>query len=731
MTEGVHVYGIRHHGPGSARALRGALDALLPDVVLVEGPPDADSLIGFVGHEQLRPPVALLVYPPDDPGRGVFYPFAVFSPEWQALSWAAARHVPARFMDLPQALQLASGGDEKETRSADPLEALARAAGYDDPEQWWENVIEQRLEPTGLFAGLLEAMAALRAGAPDPGLRERQREAHMRRTIRAALKEGFQRVAVICGAWHAPALDDLGPAKADDALLKGLPKRKVEATWIPWTHSRLSFRSGYGAGVGSPGWYAHLWSAPDRAPIRWVTQAAQLLRSEDLDAPPASVIETVRLAEALAALRDRPMAGLSELRDATLSILCGGEAAALQLVHDRLEIGESLGEVPADAPAVPLQRDLEARQRSLRLRPTSAIRELDLDLRKDGDRERSRLLHRLRILGIDWGQPLEAFGKVGTFHELWRLQWDPQMALFVVEASVFGQTVESAATAAAAKKSEGAEDLPALAALLDLCILAELDAAVLRVLARIQEQAALHSGAAHLMGAMPPLARAARYGDVRGTSKERILPVLEGLFERTLIALPTAAGSLDDEAAQQMLSAVDEVEEALRLTGREDWRREWLEVLASLTSRDSVHGLLRGRFVRIRHDSGTLDEGGLHAASRLALSTAVPATHAAAWLTGLLRGGAVSLLHEDGVWHALDRWLRELTPEVFEEAVPLVRRAFSSFQGPELRAMGEKVKRFGREGSTARAVEVDDELDPDRADRVLPVLAHLLGTRNV
>jgi len=249
VTEEVHVFGIRHHGPGSARALRGALDALLPDVVLVEGPPDADALIGFVGHEQLRPPVALLVYPPDDPGRGVFYPFAVFSPEWQALSWAAAHRVPARFMDLPQAVQLASGDDEKEARSADPLEALARAAGYDDPEQWWEQSIEQRLEPAGLFAGLLEAMAALRAGAPDPGLRERQREAHMRRTIRAGLAEGFQRIAVVCGAWHAPALDDLGPAKADDALLKGLPKRKALATWIPWTHSRLSFRSGYGAGI--------------------------------------------------------------------------------------------------------------------------------------------------------------------------------------------------------------------------------------------------------------------------------------------------------------------------------------------------------------------------------------------------------------------------------------------------------------------------------------------------
>ena len=44
-----------------------------------------------------------------------------------------------------------------------------------------------------------------------------------------------------------------GPAKDDAALLKGLPKAKVAATWVPWTYGRLATASGYGAGVSSPG----------------------------------------------------------------------------------------------------------------------------------------------------------------------------------------------------------------------------------------------------------------------------------------------------------------------------------------------------------------------------------------------------------------------------------------------------------------------------------------------
>ena len=54
------LLGIRHHGPGSARAVRRALDVYRPDIVLIEGPPEADPLIALAGSTEMRPPVALL-----------------------------------------------------------------------------------------------------------------------------------------------------------------------------------------------------------------------------------------------------------------------------------------------------------------------------------------------------------------------------------------------------------------------------------------------------------------------------------------------------------------------------------------------------------------------------------------------------------------------------------------------------------------------------------------------
>src|SRR4029079_7498800 len=131
------------------------------------------------------------------------------------------------------------------------------------------------------FEAIAEAMTAVRAHAPAPPEAERveeeRREAYMRTVLRAALKQ-HARVAVVCGAWHVPALTaPLPTASADAAILKGLPKGKVAVTWVPWTHGRLASWQGYGAGVTSPGWYHHLFTATHRPVEHWPGEVCRAL----------------------------------------------------------------------------------------------------------------------------------------------------------------------------------------------------------------------------------------------------------------------------------------------------------------------------------------------------------------------------------------------------------------------------------------------------------------------
>ncbi|MET8469927.1 DUF5682 family protein [Streptomyces sp. NPDC006422] len=744
---GPALLGVRHHGPGSARAVRTALDAAEPRVVLIEGPPEADALVPLAAEEGMRPPVALLAHVVDEPGRSAFWPFAEFSPEWVAIQWALARDVPVRFIDLPAAHSLAlraeeDGGDREEEPGegdavrVDPLRVLAETAGYDDAERWWEDVVEHR--DGDAFAALGEAMGALRETCGDGGhQRDVPREAYMRLQVRAAQREFGDDVAVVCGAWHVPALRQKTTVTADRALLKGLPKAKVDMTWVPWTHRRLARASGYGAGIDSPGWYGHLFSVPDRPVERWLTKVAGLLREEDRIVSSAHVIEAVRLAETLAVMRGRPLAGLTETTDAVRAVLCEGSDVPLALIHDKLVVGDVLGEVPEAAPAVPLQRDLTRQQRSLRLKPAAAEKELDLDLRGDTDAARSRLLHRLRLLGVAWGEPARAArGSTGTFRESWRLRWEPELSVRVAEAGVWGTTVHAAATAKAEADAISAPALADVTALAELCLRAGLSDALPTVMRVLADRAALDADVGHLAGALPALVRALRYGDVRGTDTGALAEVAAGLAERVFVGLPPACVGLDADAAEEMRGHVDAVHSAVALLEDAGVRERWRGVLRVLAERDGVAGVVRGRCARVLLDEGVLDEDDAARLMSLALSPGTAPADAAAWIEGFVGGGSgggLLLVHDERLLGLVDAWLTGVSGDAFTDVLPLLRRTFSAYEPGVRRTLGELVGRgpsaTGRSplGGTAPRGFAED-LDTDRADAVLPVLNLLLGT---
>ncbi|MFD5205244.1 DUF5682 family protein, partial [Streptomyces sp. NPDC058375] len=736
---GPWLLGVRHHGPGSARAVLAALAAARPAAVLIEGPPEGDALLPLAADPQMRPPVALLAHAVDDPGRASFWPMAAFSPEWVAIRWALDHDVPVRFIDLPAAHSLAlkepapgpEGGEAPGERAeeaeeaeaaatpvVDPIRVLAETAGYDDPERWWEDVVEHRspggagevggagdADGTGAlapFVALADAMGALREAYGDGGQpRDAVREAYMRIQLRTARKEFGDAVAVVCGAWHVPALAARTTLAADRALLKGLPKVKADLTWVPWTHRRLARHSGYGAGIDSPGWYGHLFEAADRPIERWMTKVAGLLRAEDRPVSTAHVIEAVRLAETLAALRGRPLAGLGETTDAVRAVMCEGSDVPLALVRDRLIVGECLGEVPDTAPAVPLQRDLTRSQRTLRLKPEASERELDLDLRKETDAARSRLLHRLRLLDVGWGDPVAGRASTGTFRESWRLSWEPELYVRVAEAGVWGTTVLTAATAKAETGAVAATALADVTALAEHCLLAELPDALPVVMKALADRAALDADVGHLADALPALARSLRYGDVRATDTAALAEVAAGLAERICVGLPPACTGLDTDGAETLRGRVEAVHGAIGLlaTGADrdtGLRARWDAVLHKLAARDTVAGVIRGRATRLLLDDGRLAEDEAARLMGLALSPGTQPADAAAWIEGFVggtSGGGMLLVHDERLLGLVDTWLTGVPADQFTDVLPLLRRTFSAYEPGVRRTLGELVRR--------------------------------------
>ena len=767
---GISIFGIRHHGPGCARSLRRVFDAWRPDCVLIEGPTGAEALLAHVAGGDLQPPVALLSHCVDDPQLAVFHPYAEFSPEWQAMRWAGEHGAEVRFMDVPASASLAWQRESRASRVAmpapedadtteiqamvdaydampdadsrsDPLDWLAHAAGYGDGESWWNHMVEERGDGTGLFDAIAQAMAELRG---DSGLstqrdaeREALREAHMRTVLREARKQGFARIAVVCGAWHAPALADKGSAAADKALLKALPKLKTQTTWVPWTYRHLSMASGYGAGIASPGWYDHLWrhgevddaraqSARRSRAAGWFARVAMLLREHELDCSSASLIEATRLAETLAALRNRPAAGLDELNEATRTVLCNGEDSPMRLIAERLLVGDMLGHVPSDVPTVPLQRDLEASQKRLRLKPEALSRVLDLDLRNETDLQRSQLLHRLALLGLDWGR-LSRTGRSsrGTFHELWELGWDPRFQVEIIVASRYGHTVEAAATGRALERASEATDLATLAELIDRVLLANLPEAVKAVAAELHARAATDSDPLALLSALPALANVYRYGNVRRTDVVQVAHLFDSMLLRACLGLPLATSELDADPAEAARDAILAADHAIALRSGEEQTSAWHIALHAVVRLETAAPLLRGVGTRLLLDAQSLDLEEIRRQLDLNLSQGADPLQAAHWLDGFLNRNAIVLLHGDAVWPLIDAWLSGLDHGHFVRVAPLVRRTFAQFTAADCRDLGTKAK------TPASGRPVEHTSSPawlnHRAAHALPTLRELFG----
>lgn len=486
---------------------------------------------------------------------------------------------------------------------------------------------------------------------------------------------------------------------------------------------------------------------------RWLTKIAGLLREEDRQVSSAHVIEAVRLAETLAAMRGRPLPGLGETLEAARAVMCEGSDIPLALIEDRLVVGDVLGEVPDAAPVVPLQRDLTRQQRSLRLKAEAQERDLELDLRKDTDGAKSLLLHRLRLLGIGWGTPTAARSSTGTFRESWRLRWEPELSVRVAEAGVWGTTVLAAATAKAEAEAAAAGELGEVTALAEQCLLAGLSRALPAVLQALADRAALDTDVARLARALPALARSLRYGDVRGTDTAALGTVAAGLAERICVALPAAcATGLDADAAAEMRGHVDAVHGAIGLLGRDGdggsdgdggegdgtgaggLGGRWRAVLRALAGRDTVPGLIRGRAVRLLLDEGALPAGETARLMGLALSPAAAPADAAGWIEGFAggaSGGGTLLVHDERLLGLIDAWLTGVPERAFVDVLPLLRRTFGAYEPGVKRTLGELVRRGPAAGAAATAGTAPEgfgpELDTDRADAVVALVRMLLA----
>ncbi len=709
----LHIFGIRHHGPGSAKSLKQALAQLQPDCLLIEAPQDAESLVSYITDANMKPPVAMLLYNPKLLSQAVYVPFTQFSPEWVAMQFALKNSIPIRFMDLPMSLQfgipeplptlLPSSTEEEQFIVKDPLAYLAQLSGYQDSERWWEVLFESQDNEIDIFDAILEMISILRTQlnrAED--METLRREAYMRKITRQAMNEGFQKIAIVCGAWHSPIFAQLDqyPVKKDNALLKGIKKVKTAATWIPWTYERIATQSGYRAGVLAPAWYELLFLRRETASASWMVRVARLMRQQNLEASSAHALEAVRMAETLATMRGLVLPGIQELTEGALTCIAQGEIARLDLVQTELITGNKVGKVPHNVPNVPLQKDFEERVKAARLnkylqstkaewlKASATQPKGGIDLREESDLLKSQLLHQLRILNITWGTLQTANrNDKGSFKEYWKLHWKPDYYIKIIEASAFGRTVKEAATNALLQHLRENDNLAKVIPLLEQTLQAHLEDALPTLLAKLQALAALTHEVFALMDALSPAVRMLRYGNVRQIDLAFLAQLVEHLVPRICLGLPSACFSINEEVALEVIQKMKTVNDELHVLQQEEYIVMWYKTLNDIVELPAVHPAIQGACIRWLFDRNQWSSESVARQMSFVFSPSNSPIHAAQWLETFLAGSGLVLVHQQMLWQILDRWVAQTSGEDLTSILPILRRTFAHFSSSERQKM--------------------------------------------
>lgn len=496
---------IRHHSPACAWHLGRLIRSLKPSAILVEGPASFTPFISSILDVGTKPPVALYTHfidverkifkpaegePDLGPARfAAYYPFCDYSPELVALR--CGKEVGARlvFIDLDYADQVLAehlGGQkfskprietlmrESHLQRSRYLQALAQKCGCRDFNEMWDHLFEANFEVRSTESLMREVAtycllarqdaSAEALEADGTAARERAMAIAIKREIDARVP-GSAAILVVTGGFHTVALPQLVRSGSQRTPIEQHSSESVQQALIRYSFEQLDALNGYAAGMPSPNYYNRLWrelggdtkNPKSAVATAMLVEIGAMTRRKDMQVAlsTADEIAALQQSQLLAALRGHPGPTREDLLDGVRSCFVKGamdaEGAVLMGIVAHAMTGKEIGDVPANAGLPPIIASFRKEAERARLGIQDSIKKrISLEIyRKPNHRRTSRLLHSLNFLRVPFGALVAGPDFVRgagleRIHEHWQYAWSPMTEGALVEAAVYGSTVEEA-----------------------------------------------------------------------------------------------------------------------------------------------------------------------------------------------------------------------------------------------------------------------------------------------
>ncbi len=704
-------FGIRHLSPAGAFELRKRLDEAKPDIVLVEGPSDMNDFMQWICHKDTRFPIALMAYTNNPPINSILYPFAVYSPEVQAILWAKENNVECRFMDLPSGTFLAFEEAEQKRfeEGKEQSTALTTESVYHKLEiytgeahdSFWERNFEH-LAGTGTYQSAA-ALFGKEIRKADTSTQKSMaetlvRESFMKRQIQNAEKEGKKNIFCVCGAFHVSGIESVDPMT--DEEIKLLPRTDSLATVMPYSYFRLSSMSGYGAGNKAPSYYELLWKTfqEDKllqfAETYLVSVASEHRKSGNIVSS-AEVIEAARLSKTLSRLRGSKYPVLDDLHDAAVAAMGHGNFSELVNAFVKVEVRPQVGTLPEGVTRTSIQDDFyrELEELGLKKYQKETAETLELDLRENlrvkdtkkayKDLSRSFFFTRLSIIGVKFASGGYSSQDFANWKEVWNIQWTPETEIEVVEASLLGETVAGAAAFKLKEMSENATTIDEASDVFHKAFLAGLPECALEILKKLENLSVDDAAMVSISRTALNLSNIIRFGSLRHFESEKLVPLLEKLYLRFCLIVEQSCNCGGD-AVSAVIESIETMSKVqlshdFLSSKNPEYENMLVRALERISNRDDLNPKCSGFAMAILLERGVADEELLSKTISRRISPGLPADLGALWFEGLSAKNHYSLISRLSLWKKLAEYVDTLDDNEFKRAVVFLRRAFADY----------------------------------------------------
>lgn len=738
----VHLFPVRHHSPRAASCLRAWLERVQPELVLIEGPSDAESLIPIITDQESQPPIAILAYSTDGQPQSCMWPFARYSPEYEALRWARAHGVKTRFVDWPAgaALGAARQAAREAAMNAEVPPAVPTPEEASDPDasvdtrhrhqdlaerfelrhfnEFWDAWFETPAYEPALFREAMTAFADYIAPAADRDPESALRDRIMAEAIEAAIQEGTapERIVAVLGAAHVAAILR-GDPRVDTALPEAVP---AALAVVPYSYMRLSESSGYGAGNRAPWYYERVYENDldfNQASLVVLIEFATSMRLRGFAVSLADVIEAYRLAVTLAGLRGKSAPGADELSEAACATITRGQEAPIREFLAPLMIGRRVGRLGSAAGRNSLQREFAEGLQKFGFPHRDELETVTLRLADTTQAAASLFLHRLRVADVPYasyagsqsvvsqakqGDEAGGYGALTRVREHWQVQWTPATEVALAERVIYGENFAEVCERKLNESLQETKRASEATQLLVDAVLTEAMKATARALDAAERLSSTDDDVDSLSQAARTLAGLKSFGSSRPQLTQvagTVDRLLVGTFTRATLRLPLCLLG-DAEATAPACRAMTVLQElALSQAGLD--RGAWFTGLHGISADETVEPTASGTAAALLYLARECNDEHLRALLDRRLSDTITPARSADFLAGFFSVNALVLLKNRDIVAALSSFLAGLSGEAFRDTLPALRRAFAVLGASERRFLLEHL--VALHGGTAKA----------------------------